>query len=62
MSHYEVENFMLIFEPENLIILIFCYIKVKSRLSVCLSVHLSVCTFWHTDSPAVSAQIEMGLA
>ena len=30
------------------------YIKLKSRLSVC--------TFWHADNSAVSAQIEMELA
>ena len=34
------------------------YIKLKSHLSICLS----VCTFWHTDNSAMSAQIEMGLA
>ena len=34
------------------------YVKLKSCLSVCLS----VCTFRHADNSAVSAQIETGLA
>ena len=38
--------------------ILFYYIKLKSRLSVCLS----VCTFWHADNSAVSARIETGLA
>ena len=33
------------------------YIKLKSHLSI----RLSVCTFWDTDNSAVSAQIETGL-
>ena len=35
------------------------YIKLKSRLSVCLSVPLP--TFWHANNSAVFALIEMGL-
>ena len=34
------------------------YIKLNSCLSVCLS----VCTFWYADISAVSARIETGLA
>ena len=30
--------------------------------SVCLSIRLSICTFWHADNSAMSARIATGLA